>query len=68
MPAEDDPPFLLQFHSFDHTEDANAVPKWHGDDFDSIYVVTITWRGEPAKASFAHKQEGLDGQSDTCPH
>jgi hypothetical protein len=51
-----------------HGGDATAVPKWSGDDFDSIYVVTITWTGETAKASFAHKQEGLDGQSDACPH
>ena len=50
-----------------HGGDATTVPKWTGDDFDSIYVVTINRIGETAKASFAHKQEGLDGQSDACP-
>jgi hypothetical protein len=51
-----------------HGGDPALVPKWHGDDFDSIYVVTITWTGDAAKAAFAHKREGLDGQPDTCPH
>jgi hypothetical protein len=50
-----------------HGGDATTVPKWTGDDFDSIYVVTINWSGDAAKASFAHKQQGLDGQSDACP-
>lgn len=51
-----------------HGGDVTAVPKWPSDDFDSIYVVTIVRTGEAAKASFAHKQEGLDGQPDACPH
>jgi len=55
---------LLTAHGGDVTE----VPKkWHGDDFDSIYVVTITRTGDTAKATFALKREGLDGQKDTCP-
>ncbi|MBA8878387.1 hypothetical protein [Phyllobacterium myrsinacearum] len=48
--------------------DATSVPKWSGDDFDSIYVVTITRNGEAAKATFEIKHEGLNGQSQTCPH
>jgi hypothetical protein len=51
-----------------HGGDPSLVPKWHRDDFDSIYVVTITWTGDVAKAAFVHKREGLDGQPDTCPH
>ncbi len=51
-----------------HGGDPPLVPKWRGDDFDSIYVVTITWPGDAAKAVFALKREGLDGQPDTCPH
>jgi hypothetical protein len=51
-----------------HGGDASRVPKWHGDDFDSIYVVTITGTGGSAKADFAVKHEGLDGQPTSCPH
>jgi hypothetical protein len=50
-----------------HGGDAALVPKWHGSDFDSIYVVTITGNGADAKATFAHMHEGLDGQPDICP-
>jgi len=45
-----------------HGGDPAAVPKWHGNDFDSIYVVTISANGRAA--TFALKQEGLDGQAD----
>jgi hypothetical protein len=51
-----------------HRGNASVVPKWQGDDFDSIYVVTITAAGGAARASFAHEHEGLDGQPNTCPH
>ncbi len=44
------------------------VPKWKGDDFDSIYVVTITRNGEAAKATLEIKHQGLNGQPQTCPH
>ena len=50
-----------------HGGDASRVPKWHGDDFDSIYVVTITGAGSAAKADFEIKHEGLNGQKTTCP-
>jgi hypothetical protein len=51
-----------------HDGDVTEVPKkWHGDDFDSMYVVTITRTGHNTKATFALKHEGLDGQKDTCP-
>jgi hypothetical protein len=47
--------------------DPALVPKWDKDDFDSIYVVTITGTADAAKATFAHEREGLDGQPDACP-
>jgi hypothetical protein len=51
-----------------HDGDVTEVPKkWHGDDFDSMYVVTITRTGHNTKATFALKHEGLDGQKHTCP-
>ncbi len=50
----------------DHGGDRADVPKWHGDDFDSIYVVTIDWSGP--RATFERKAEGLNGQLETCPH
>lgn len=50
-----------------HGGDPALVPKWDKDDFDSIYVVTLTGTGDAAKAKFAHEREGLDGQPDACP-
>jgi hypothetical protein len=47
--------------------DAAIVPEWRGDDFDSIYVVTITRTGARAEASFTLKHQNLDGQSEACP-
>jgi len=52
----------------DYGGDQALVPTWDGDDFDSIYVVTIANAGANAKATFVVKHEGLDGQPDTCPH
>jgi hypothetical protein len=49
----------------DNGGNPDAVPKWKGSDFDSIYVVTIDWSGP--KAAFEQKSEGLDGQPDACP-
>ena len=51
-----------------HGGDAAAVPKWHGKDFDGIYVVRIDWGAQPPSATFATDREGLDGQPDTCLH
>ncbi|MDR5857778.1 histidine phosphatase family protein [Caballeronia sp. LZ062] len=47
--------------------DASSVPAWASADFDSIYVVRVSHRaGDPA-VSFAVEQEGLNGQSTSCP-
>jgi hypothetical protein len=51
-----------------HGDDAASVPRWHGDDFDSIYVVTITRAGNAARANLTIRREGLDGQPTSCPH
>jgi hypothetical protein len=48
--------------------DQALVPRWDGNDFDSIYVVTITNAGANTKATFVVKHEGLDGQPNACPH
>jgi hypothetical protein len=50
-----------------HGADQTSVPKWAYDDFDSIYVVRLTWTGAAAAASFAVQKQGLDGQPTTCP-
>jgi hypothetical protein len=44
----------------------SGVPKWKGDDFDSIYVVRIV-RGATTTVSFEQDQEDLNGQSAICP-
>jgi hypothetical protein len=51
-----------------HGGDVADVPTWQGNDFDSIYVVTITRAGDATKASLVVKHEGLNGQPTTCPH
>jgi hypothetical protein len=50
-----------------HGGNASDVPKWHSDDFDSIYIVRLDWRGGSPHASFQHDQEGLNGRSADCP-
>jgi hypothetical protein len=49
-----------------HGGNASAVPKWKGDDFDSIYVVRIV-SGATKTVSFEQDQEGLNGQSEIGP-
>lgn len=51
----------------DNGGDAKAVPKWHGKDFDGLYVLRITRNGSSASAAFVRLTEGLDGQSESCP-
>lgn len=48
-----------------HGADPAVVPKWRSDDFDSIYVVTISTKD--GTASFALEHEGLDDQPTSCP-
>jgi hypothetical protein len=50
-----------------HGGNAADVPKWHSDDFDSIYIVQLDWRNGTPRASFKHDREGLDGRAIDCP-
>jgi hypothetical protein len=50
-----------------HGGDPGAVPKWHGDDFDSIYVIVLTAAYGTVTATFERKQENLNGLPQTCP-
>ena len=47
--------------------DPAAVPDWPGDDFDSLYILTLTRQGERLTAAFSHQQEGLNGRDTACP-
>jgi hypothetical protein len=58
---------LLSAHAAD-AADVKQVEDWDRNDFDSIYVVAITQLRNGTRATFTHKHEGLDGQSNTCPH
>ena len=51
----------------EHGGDPALVPAWPPTDFDSIYVVSITRDGDASTATFAHRQEGLNGLPTTCP-
>jgi hypothetical protein len=50
-----------------HGGDETTVPKWKSADFDSIYVVKITWTEAGGTAVFEQSHEGLDGRSTICP-
>jgi hypothetical protein len=50
-----------------HGGNAGDVPKWHSDDFDSIYIVKLDWQGDTPHATFQHSEEGLNGRSADCP-
>jgi len=43
-----------------------TVPTWASTDFDSIYVVRVTY-GATITAQFQRESEGLNGQGTTCP-
>jgi hypothetical protein len=47
-----------------HRGDPETVPKWHGKDFDSIFVIIIPV-GD-GKATFVHEYEHLDKQPKAC--
>ncbi|MBN8949914.1 MULTISPECIES: hypothetical protein [unclassified Rhizobium] len=52
----------------DNGGDKKAVPKWHGKDFDSLYVLRIGAGKAGPSATFEKMAEGLDGRSETCPN
>jgi hypothetical protein len=44
------------------------VPRWADDDFDSLYVLRVTWQnGKPVAVSFKIEAEGLNHQPVECP-
>ena len=48
--------------------DPSTVPGWPAKDFDSIFVVRLTRRGDKTSVSFQHDHEDLTNRlSDTCP-
>ncbi|MFQ0815959.1 hypothetical protein AVM02_17130 [Brucella anthropi] len=51
----------------DNGGDKAAVPKWRGNDFDSIYVLHIRRGDGHVSAGFQRLNEGLDGQPESCP-
>ncbi|SEM67725.1 hypothetical protein SAMN04487857_1045 [Pseudomonas sp. ok272] len=40
---------------------------WPSGDFDSLYVLTLTWHNGKATLQSEHVKQGLDNGSDTCP-
>lgn len=51
----------------DNGGDDETVPKWHGEDFDSLYVLRIGDDKKGLGATFEKMAEGLDGRPETCP-
>ncbi|WP_322844143.1 histidine phosphatase family protein [Pseudomonas sp. B33.4] len=48
-------------------EKQSITEDWAGNDFDSLYVLTLTWHnGKASLQSHSYKQ-GLDNGKDTCP-
>ena len=48
--------------------DPNEVPAWPGNDFDTIFVFKIIRDGSHNSIKFTIDHEGLNNQSDECPH
>jgi hypothetical protein len=44
-----------------------VVPAWVTGDFDSLFVVRVTYAGETISATFEKQAEGLNGLATTCP-
>ncbi|WP_462402111.1 histidine phosphatase family protein [Pseudomonas sp. Marseille-QA0332] len=40
---------------------------WKGDDFDTLYVLTLTWRDGKASLLSRNVRQGLDGGEHSCP-
>ncbi|MBN8888070.1 MAG: histidine phosphatase family protein [Rudaea sp.] len=46
--------------------DPGIVPAWPSDDYDSIYVVSVSRNGSQTSVTFAHDSEGLGYLSSAC--
>lgn len=47
--------------------DPSIIPKWPGNDFDSIYVITLNRDVTPPLVTFIHEKEALNAVSEDCP-
>jgi hypothetical protein len=45
-----------------------AVPAWPSADYDSLYVVRVSYVGGAINAQFTRESEGLNGQPAACPY
>lgn len=52
--------------SMDKSE-AEKVPTWQNDDFDSIYVIRLTGDAGNRRVAFSLDKQGLNALSNTCP-
>ncbi|MCI0912528.1 histidine phosphatase family protein [Pseudomonas putida] len=48
-------------------EDRVITEDWQGDDFDTLYVLTLTWRDGKASLLSRNVRQGLDGGAHSCP-
>ncbi|GLH33384.1 MULTISPECIES: hypothetical protein [Pseudomonas] len=48
-------------------EDRVITEDWQGDDFDTLYVLTLTWRDGKASLLSRNIRQGLDGGAHSCP-
>ena len=44
-----------------------TVPGWNGGDYDSLYVVRVTYGANGPVARFQHDYQGLNSQPTSCP-
>jgi len=47
--------------------DPSAVPDWANDDYDTLYVMTVTNDSGSRTATFRVERQALDALSDACP-
>jgi len=43
------------------------IPSWSNDNYDKLYVFTITWNGSEPNVKFEEQSEGLNNLSKGCP-
>ncbi|MDF0731854.1 histidine phosphatase family protein [Pseudomonas entomophila] len=48
-------------------EERVITTDWNGDDFDTLYVITLTWRDGKASLLSRNVRQGLDGGAVSCP-
>jgi len=48
-------------------EERAIIDDWTGSDFDSLYVLTLTWHNGKATLVSRHDRQGLDNGAQSCP-